>query len=66
MTLAEYMKEVKDVFSKLAKRSQKDIDDYFNEPETIKYIKEGYTYYKNDGMPEAHPNAVASCLDMMY
>ena len=66
MTLDEYTKEVKDSFSKLAKRSQKDIDDYFNEQETIQYIEEGFYYYENEDMAAAHPHAVASCLDMLY
>ena len=66
MTLAEYTEEVKDSFSRTAKRSQKDIDDYFNEQETIRYIAECFYYYKNEDMASAHPYAVASCLDMLY
>ena len=75
-TLEEYTAEVKRHFRGSEPHlTEKDVNDYFEEEETKKYLKEEYESYKEkasygNNPPEwlvgGDPGAVASTLSLMY
>ena len=61
-TIQEYTEAVRKYFP-IGGKTKEDVDAYFEMQETKDYIKDAFY---NQNMAEATPQAVASCLDMMY
>lgn len=68
MTLQGYIYEVKKVFKQF-KHSEEETDSYFNTDDAKNLLAKKYKDYTSDDAyisAGATPNAVASCLDMLY
>lgn len=63
----DYVDIVKREFKKCIRLSDKLINEYFEEKDTIDYLKLAYSYYVSGDLYNAYnPIAVANCLDIMY
>ena len=65
MTYEEYVKEVRKEFP-MGTRPKEEIDAYFKEDETVKFLKDSYKFNKEKDLPGTSPSAVAYCLHLMY